>query len=65
MDFFQQSSLRKGFPTNNFLGAEGGWIDYEIELLIMQGCQTVTIGSRILRTEAAVNAIIGQWLVHC
>ncbi|CAM4098671.1 16S rRNA (uracil(1498)-N(3))-methyltransferase [Psychrobacter arenosus] len=46
------------------IGAEGGWIDYEIDLLQRQGCQPVTIGARILRTEAAVNALIGQWLIH-
>ena len=63
--YLQQSSISTALPQIICIGAEGGWIDYEIELLIMQGCQTVTIGSRILRTEAAVNAIIGQWLVHC
>ena len=46
------------------IGAEGGWIDYEIDLLQRHGCQSVTIGARILRTEAAVNALIGQWLIH-
>ena len=49
-------------PSMVFIGAEGGWIDYEVELLARQGCQTVHIGARILRTEAAVNAILGQWL---
>ena len=50
-------------PSMVFIGAEGGWIDYEVELLARQGCQTVHIGARILRTEAAVNAILGQWLL--
>ena len=50
-------------PSMVFIGAEGGWIDYEIELLATQGCQTVHIGQRILRTEAAVNVILGQWLL--
>ena len=49
-------------PSMVFIGAEGGWIDYEVELLARQGCQAVHIGPRILRTEAAVNAILGQWL---
>ena len=43
-------------PSMVFIGAEGGWIDYEVELLTKQGCQAVHIGARILRTEAAVNA---------
>ncbi len=63
--YLQQSSISTALPQIICIGAEGGWIDYEIELLTKQGCQAVTIGSRILRTEAAVNAIIGQWLVHC
>lgn len=50
-------------PSLVCIGAEGGWIDYEIELLTAQGCQAVNIGPRILRTEAAVNAILGQWML--
>ncbi len=44
-------------PSMVFIGAEGGWIDYEIELLAEQGCTPV-------RTEAAVNVILGQWLLE-
>ncbi len=54
----------KTLPSVVCIGSEGGWIDYEIELLAAQGCQAVNIGSRILRTEAAVNVIMGQWLLH-
>lgn len=50
-------------PSLVCIGAEGGWIDYEIELLAAQGCASVHIGPRILRTEAAVNALLGQWLL--
>ena len=60
--FLQQQSSRE-LPNIVCIGAEGGWIDYEIELLSAQGCTPVHIGSRILRTEAAVNAILGQWLL--
>ncbi|WP_201539578.1 16S rRNA (uracil(1498)-N(3))-methyltransferase [Psychrobacter sp. 1044] len=52
-----------GLPSLVCIGSEGGWIDYEITLLATQGCAAVTIGSRILRTEAAVNVILGQWLL--
>ena len=51
-------------PSMVFIGAEGGWIDYEIDLLATQGCAAVNIGPRILRTEAAVNVILGQWLLE-
>ena len=50
-------------PSLVCIGAEGGWIDYEIALLAAQGCAPVHIGPRILRTEAAVNALLGQWLL--
>ncbi|MGM8884894.1 16S rRNA (uracil(1498)-N(3))-methyltransferase [Psychrobacter sp. 1U2] len=62
--YLQRSSMDSGLPKVVFIGSEGGWIDYEIELLSTQGCQAVTIGPRILRTEAAVNVIVGQWLLH-
>ena len=51
-------------PSMVCIGAEGGWIDYEVELLAAHGCQPVNIGKRILRTEAAVNVMLGQWLLH-
>jgi 16S rRNA (uracil1498-N3)-methyltransferase len=60
-EFLQRQPSRE-LPNLVCIGAEGGWIDYEIELLSAQGCTPVHIGSRILRTEAAVNAILGQWL---
>ncbi len=50
-------------PSMVFIGAEGGWIDYEVDLLCAKGCQTIHLGPRILRTEAAVNAILGQWVL--
>ena len=58
-----ESSNKTMLPSMIFIGAEGGWIDYEIDLLATQGCQAVHIGPRILRTEAAVNAMLGQWLL--
>ena len=58
-----ESSHGSILPSMVFIGAEGGWIDYEVELLAGQGCKAVHIGKRILRTEAAVNAILGQWLL--
>ena len=65
--YIQQQSTESShgsiLPSMVFIGAEGGWIEYEVELLARQGCQAVHIGARILRTEAAVNAILGQWLL--
>lgn len=61
---YLQHSIDAALPSMVFIGSEGGWIEYEIELLQAQGCQAVNIGKRILRTEAAVNVILGQWLIH-
>lgn len=61
-DYLQQLDLL-ALPSLVCIGAEGGWIDYEIELLAAQGGESVHIGPRILRTEAAVNVLLGQWLL--
>ena len=60
----KQAAAQTVLPTVVCIGAEGGWIDYELELLATQGCQAVNIGARVLRTEAAVNVILGHWLIH-
>lgn len=49
-------------PKVLIVGAEGGFVPYEIELLASVGVQAASLGSRILRTEAAVNALLGRWL---
>lgn len=41
------------------IGPEGGFIPYEIDLFIKNGCQTFTLGNRILRTETAISYILG------
>jgi len=43
------------------IGAEGGWIDYEVDLLCKHGCTAVSLGERILRTETVVNVLVGRW----
>lgn len=45
------------------IGPEGGFIPYEIELLKKNGCQAMSIGNRILRTETAVSNILGRLFV--
>jgi len=44
------------------IGAEGGWIDYEVDLLCHHGSTSVSLGQRILRTETVVNVLLGAWL---
>jgi len=47
-------------PCVLVIGCEGGFIPYEIELLQKNGCQPVSLGTRILRTETAVAHLIGR-----
>lgn len=54
---------KQGLPSVIVIGAEGGFIPYEIELLASVGVVAVTLGERILRTESAVNAVVGRWLL--
>tara|TARA_R110002110_G_scaffold91264_2_gene237486 strand:+ start:105447 stop:106160 length:714 start_codon:yes stop_codon:yes gene_type:complete len=43
------------------IGPEGGFIPYEVDLLQEAGCQTVSLGPRILRVENAVSSLLGRW----
>ena len=47
-------------PTLFIIGPEGGFIPYEVEMLEGAGCQTVSLGPRILRVENAVTSLIGR-----
>jgi RsmE family RNA methyltransferase len=42
------------------IGPEGGFIPYEVSLLQASGCQTVSLGTRILRVENAVSSALGR-----
>ncbi len=47
-------------PCVLVVGAEGGFIPFEIDLLEKSGCMPVSLGQRILRTETAVPLLIGR-----
>ena len=47
-------------PCSVIIGPEGGFIPYEIDLLIKNGCQAVSLGNRILRTESAIPYVLGR-----
>ena len=44
------------------IGPEGGFEEEEIRRLTEQGCRTVSLGTRILRTETAGMAVLAQIL---
>jgi len=54
----------KDMPKVLCIGAEGGWIDYEVKLLCKHGCKAVSLGERILRTESVANVLLGHWLLR-
>ena len=57
-----KSSDNETMPKILCVGAEGGWIDYEVDLLCKHGCTAVSLGERILRTETVVSVLLGHWL---
>ena len=46
------------------IGPEGGFIPYEIDLLIKNGCQAVSLGNRIIRTETVIPYVLGRLFGH-
>ncbi len=49
-------------PTWIAIGPEGGFIPYETEQLVLAGFRKIQLGSRILRVETAVSALLGRLL---
>ena len=47
-------------PCTVLIGPEGGFIPYEVDLLIQNGCQAVSLGNRILRTETVISYVLGR-----
>lgn len=47
-------------PCTIIIGPEGGFIPYEVDLLIKNGCQAMSLGSRIIRTETVIPYVLGR-----
>lgn len=49
-------------PATLAIGPEGGFTEYEVQMFIKAGFSPVQLGSRALRVETAVPALIGRLL---
>jgi RsmE family RNA methyltransferase len=58
-DALAEGARRVG-PITLAIGPEGGWIAREVETFVARGFTAVSLGSAILRVEAAVAAALGQ-----
>ncbi|WP_323773135.1 16S rRNA (uracil(1498)-N(3))-methyltransferase [Alcanivorax sp.] len=47
-------------PVTLAVGPEGGWTDYEVDMLQQQGFACHSFGARILRVETALPALVGR-----
>ena len=45
---------------NIVIGPEGGFIPFEVDLLIKNGCQALSLGNRIIRTETVIPYVLGR-----
>jgi len=52
-----------GWPLVLAIGPEGGWIQRELDTFVARGFTPVSLGTPILRVEAAVAAALGQLLL--
>ena len=52
-------------PCTIIIGPEGGFIPYEVDLLVENGCQAVSLGNRILRTETVIAYVLGRLFSTC
>lgn len=52
-------------PCTIVIGPEGGFIPYEVDLLIKNGCKAVSLGNRIIRTETVIPYVLGRLFSAC
>lgn len=58
------SEIKPGMKIGIIIGPEGGFEDKEVEDSVAVGGKTVSLGSRILRTETAAMTSVGMVMLH-
>lgn len=58
------AEIKSGMKIGIIIGPEGGFEDKEVEDAISVGGKTVSLGSRILRTETAAMTAVGMVMLH-
>ncbi|MBR3588038.1 MAG: 16S rRNA (uracil(1498)-N(3))-methyltransferase [Clostridia bacterium] len=58
------SEIKSGMKIGIIIGPEGGFEDKEVEDAVAVGGKTVSLGSRILRTETAAMTSVGMVMLH-
>ncbi len=55
-----EAAVTHALPTVLAIGPEGGWIERELETFVARGFTPVSLGTPVLRVEAAVASALGQ-----
>ena len=58
------AEIKSGMKIGIIIGPEGGFEDKEVEAAAAIGGKTVSLGSRILRTETAAMTSVGMVMLH-
>jgi RsmE family RNA methyltransferase len=58
-----ESVITERGPVVIAIGPEGGWIERELDTFVARGFRPVSLGTPILRVEAAVASALGQLLL--
>jgi RsmE family RNA methyltransferase len=61
-DFPKIGEIEKGKSNIIAIGPERGWTKYEAAQFIKAGFQPVSLGNRVVRTEAAVHACVAHFI---
>lgn len=59
--YADSTPTKDNLPKVVLIGAEGGFVPFEIDLLKNIGVKAVAFGDRILRTEAVINSFLGWY----